>query len=100
MSGRTMAARDKAAVRVVTGPRAGLVLLAPATTVLLVFFAYPLATIVWRSFTEPAAGPGNYLSLLHDGISVTVLIRTVRTAVIVALCTLVIGYPFAFAMTR
>ena len=48
MSGRTMAARDKAAVREVTGPRAGLVLLAPATTVLLVFFAYPLATIVFN----------------------------------------------------
>ena len=92
--------RDEALVPGVTSPRAGALLLAPAIMLLLVFFAYPLATIVWRSFTDPSAGLGNYVSLLHDGVSVTVLIRTLRTAVIVALCTLIIGYPFAFAMTR
>ena len=48
--------RDKALVPGVTSPRAGALLLAPAIMLLLVFFAYPLATIVWRSFTDPFTG--------------------------------------------
>lgn len=72
----------------------------PATAVLLVFFFYPLATIVWQSFTEPRSGFGNYLALLHDGVSMTVLLRTLWTALIVSVCALVIAYPYAFAMTK
>ena len=75
-------------------------LLLPATAVLLVFFFYPLAFIAWRSISEPELGLGNYLALLHDGVSVTVLLRTLRTAFLVALCALVIAYPYAYAMTR
>ncbi|TCO54377.1 ABC transporter permease [Actinocrispum wychmicini] len=75
-------------------------MLLPAVAVLLVFFFYPLATIVWSSFTEPTAGLGNYGALFTDGVSVTVLLRTLRTGLIVALVTLVIAYPYAFAMTR
>src|SRR5207302_6965700 len=48
--------RDKALVPGVTSPRAGALLLAPAIMLLLVFFAYPLTTIVWRSFTDPFTG--------------------------------------------
>ncbi|GAB3504606.1 putative spermidine/putrescine transport system permease protein [Amycolatopsis cihanbeyliensis] len=74
--------------------------LLPAAAVLLVFFFYPLATIVWRSITEPAFGLDNYTVLFTDGVSVTVLLRTLRTALIVALVALVIAYPYAYAMTR
>ena len=66
-------------------------LLLPATAVLLVFFFYPLAFIVWRSVSEPQLGFGNYTALLHDGVSMTVLLRTLRTALVVGLCTLVIA---------
>nr|WP_083466285.1 ABC transporter permease [Kibdelosporangium sp. MJ126-NF4] len=78
---------------------AGWILL-PAIAVLLVFFFYPLAIIVWRSFTEPSVGLDNYTALFTDGVSVTVLLRTLRTALIVGLATLVIAYPYAYAMTR
>ncbi|MBB5956987.1 putative spermidine/putrescine transport system permease protein [Saccharothrix tamanrassetensis] len=78
---------------------AGWVLL-PAVAVLLVFFFYPLATIVWSSFTEPTVGLANYTALFTDGVSVTVLLRTLRTALIVALVALVVAYPYAYAMTR
>ncbi|WP_246019111.1 ABC transporter permease [Saccharothrix australiensis] len=74
--------------------------LLPAVAVLLVFFCYPLATIVWSSFTEPTAGLGNYAALFTDGVSVTVLLRTLRTALVVALVALVVAYPYAYAMTR
>ncbi|TMR02980.1 ABC transporter permease [Actinomadura soli] len=72
----------------------------PATALLLVFFCYPLGNIIWRSFTDPSAGLGNYTKLLDDGVSVTVLTRTLVTALIVGACTLVIAYPYAYAMTR
>ncbi|MFI0479035.1 ABC transporter permease [Actinomadura sp. 9N215] len=72
----------------------------PATALLLVFFCYPLGNIIWRSFTDPDTGLGNYTALLDDGVSVTVLTRTLVTALIVATCTLLIAYPYAYAMTR
>src|SRR5262249_13588313 len=56
--------------------------------------------IVWRSISEPQLGLGNYIALLHDGVSMTVLLRTLRTALLVGLCTLVIAYPYAYAMTK
>ncbi|MEU4228123.1 ABC transporter permease [Nonomuraea sp. NPDC026600] len=75
-------------------------LLLPATAMLLVFFVYPLTAIIWRSFTDPAAGLGNYTALLHDDVSIKILLRTLRTSLIVAVCTLIIAYPYAYAMTR
>ncbi|MFI0423645.1 ABC transporter permease [Spongiactinospora sp. 9N601] len=75
-------------------------LILPAAALLLVFFVYPIATIVWQSFTDPAPGLGNYVALLHDGISVTVIVRTLVTALIVAGSTLIVAYPYAYAMTK
>ncbi|TDD91487.1 ABC transporter permease [Actinomadura rubrisoli] len=75
-------------------------LILPAAALLMVFFFYPIATIVWRSFTDPDVGLGNYTAMLHDGVSVKVLVRTLVTALIVAVSTLVIAYPYAYAMTR
>ncbi|GAA1023233.1 ABC transporter permease [Acrocarpospora pleiomorpha] len=75
-------------------------LLLPGTAILLVFFFYPLAFIVWRSVSEPEFGFSHYLALLDDGVSVVVLLRTLWTALLVGLCTLVIAYPYAYAMTR
>ncbi|MFI7124713.1 ABC transporter permease [Nonomuraea sp. NPDC050153] len=75
-------------------------LLLPATAMLLVFFVYPLTAIIWRSFTDPAIGLSNYTALLHDDVSIKILLRTLRTSLIVALCTLAIAYPYAYAMTR
>nr|WP_323960496.1 ABC transporter permease [Arthrobacter sp. JZ12] len=74
--------------------------LLPAVAFLAVFFLYPLANIVWLSFTDPSVGLGNYTDLLTDGISVTVLVRTLTTSALVALLTLLIAYPYAYAMTK
>lgn len=72
----------------------------PATALMLVFFVYPLIFIVWNSFAEPRFGLGNYTALLHDGVSVTVLFRTLRVSLIITVSCLVIGYGYAYAMTR
>ncbi len=93
------------ATRVPAAPRAGREkrrtswLLLPAAAVVLVFFFYPLAVILWRSFTEPSFGVGNYLAVLGDEVQIRVLLRTLRTALIITVATLVIAYPYAYAMT-
>ncbi len=77
-----------------------LLVLLPAVALLLMAFVYPLANIVWLSFTSPDPGLGNYVKLFTDGISIKILLRTLQTSALVALLTLVIAYPFAYAMTR
>ncbi|MCR6482823.1 ABC transporter permease [Amycolatopsis sp. OK19-0408] len=75
-------------------------LLLPAVALLLVFFCFPLAVILWRSFTEPDFGVGNYLAVLGDEVQVRVVLRTLRTAAIITVATLVVAYPYAYAMSR
>ncbi|MFE5703383.1 ABC transporter permease [Rhodococcus koreensis] len=74
--------------------------LAPGLLLLLVFFFVPLGNIVWKSFTDPTFGLANYQSLITDGVSVRILLRTLLTAAAVATLTLVLGFPYAYAMTR
>ncbi|MEV6909179.1 ABC transporter permease [Amycolatopsis sp. NPDC051071] len=74
-------------------------LLLPAAAVVLVFFFYPLAAILWRSFTEPGFGVGNYLAVLGDEVQIRVILRTLRTALIITVATLIVAYPYAYAMT-
>ncbi|GAA1957155.1 ABC transporter permease [Amycolatopsis minnesotensis] len=75
-------------------------LLFPAAAVLLVFFCYPLAVILLRSFSEPAFGLSNYVSVLGDEVQIRVVLRTLRTALIITVATLVVAYPYAYAMSR
>lgn len=75
-------------------------LLLPALVTVLVFFVYPIGVIVWGSFDTPTLGLQNYTELLHDNVTVTVVIRTFVTAAWVTLATLVLSYPYAYAMTR
>ncbi|MFD1507188.1 ABC transporter permease [Georgenia yuyongxinii] len=78
---------------------AGLLVL-PACIVLAVFFLYPLALIIWRSFSEPSLGFANYVELFTNESSLKVLLRTFLTALAVSTITLVMAYPYAYMMTR
>jgi putative spermidine/putrescine transport system permease protein len=75
-------------------------LLVPAAAFLLVFFFYPLTSIMLTSFSEPSWGLSNYKEVLGDGVTVKVLIRTIITAILVSVLGLVLAYPYAYAMTR
>ncbi|HEY2055594.1 MAG TPA: ABC transporter permease [Solirubrobacterales bacterium] len=75
-------------------------LFVPVAVLLGIFFFYPIGTIVWRSLSEPHFGLEQYTDLLGESVSVTVILRTLRTAAEVALITLVIAYPYAYAMTK
>lgn len=80
-----------------TGPR--YLMLGPASLLVLAAFIYPIGLLVYLSLTDPRAGFGNYVALFTDGISVTVLLRTLRVAAVVTVVTLVLAYPYAYTMT-
>ncbi|NLR99935.1 ABC transporter permease [Rhizobium sp. P38BS-XIX] len=74
-------------------------LLLPSTVLLLATFLYPLLVIAMRSFTDPELGLQNYGSLLTDDISIVIILRTLRIAAIVAVVTLITGFPYAYTLT-
>jgi putative spermidine/putrescine transport system permease protein len=76
------------------------VLLLPAVIVVAAFFFYPLALIIWRSFSDPSLGFSNYVELFTNSASLKVLLRTFITALAVSTITLVMAYPYAYMMTR
>lgn len=76
------------------------VLLAPALALLAGILFLPLILSFWRSISLPELGIGNYVELFTDGVTMTVIGRTVITAAIVMLVSMVLGYPYAYLMTR
>ncbi|ODT05645.1 MAG: ABC transporter permease [Mesorhizobium sp. SCN 65-20] len=80
-------------------PRGPVWLAAPAVLVLLLVLAYPLAIVVWRSFTDPAVGFDNYVWFFQSAVNRTVLQRTFVVAAWVTLVSLICAYPYAYAMT-
>ncbi|MCW2583182.1 MAG: transporter permease [Klenkia sp.] len=79
------------------------VMVVPLLTLLAVLFLAPLATVVIRSFTYPLDAPGglgNYTRVLTDPIALQYAGNTFRTALVVAVLTVVIGYFYAYAMYK
>jgi putative spermidine/putrescine transport system permease protein/mannopine transport system permease protein len=65
-----------------------------------VFFAWPLARVVWRSVAEPALGLGHYGRVFGSGPYLQVLYLTVEVAVTVTGLSLLIAYPVAYVIAR
>ena len=72
----------------------------PAGGLVGVFFFLPLALLLWRSFSEPSLGLQNYTELLGDPTAKTILIRTFVVAFTITAATVLLGYPYAYVMTR
>lgn len=83
--------------RAVRGP-AGLVL--PALALLCVVMVWPLLQLLYRSFMTPTFSLEKYQALFTDGISVTILVRTLVMSAIVTVVTLLLAYPYAYALTK
>jgi ABC-type spermidine/putrescine transport system permease subunit I len=73
-------------------------LLLPAVAFVAFFFLIPLGEMVVRSVTEPSAS--NYTEFVETSAYVRVLGETFRTAIVVTVCCIVLGYPYAYAMRR
>lgn len=75
-------------------------LLVPALALLAVVLLFPLLQSLVRSFGAPEFTFEHYASLFTDGVTLTILGRTAGTAAVVTIVTFVLGYPYAYLMTR
>jgi putative spermidine/putrescine transport system permease protein len=65
-----------------------------------VLFAYPLGSILARSFTDPSVGIENYRRFVEADVYVRTLFTTLKTSALVAGICLLIAYPYAYLMTQ
>lgn len=76
-----------------------ILLMLPAAAALSMLFFYPLYKIIEISFTQPEPGFGNYIDMFTDGYTVTILLRTLWVSATVAVATMILAFPVAYAMT-
>ncbi|HEX6345191.1 ABC transporter permease [Umezawaea sp.] len=74
--------------------------LVPALALLTGILLVPLGGTFVRSVSSPDLTLANYEHLFTDGVTMTVLGRTALTAAVVTLAALLLGYPYAYLMTR
>ncbi|MGG5823851.1 ABC transporter permease [Falsiroseomonas sp. HW251] len=75
-------------------------LLLPLLVFLAGFFLVPLAQVLVMSVTEPEPGLGQFTAIISDAFFLRVLWQTFATAALVAACTLLLGFPLAYAMAE
>ncbi|WP_349898691.1 ABC transporter permease [Parafrigoribacterium soli] len=81
-------------------PSASWLLLVPALALLAAILLVPLGQSLLRSIGTPQFTVQHYASLFTDGVTLKILGRTALTAAIVTVVALVLGYPYAYLMTR
>jgi ABC-type spermidine/putrescine transport system permease subunit I len=79
---------------------APILLVAPLALYMAAFYALPLASMLLRSIADPTWTMENYRRLAGDAVFLHVFGTTLRTALIVTLGALALGYPVALALSR
>jgi putative spermidine/putrescine transport system permease protein len=87
---------------------AGLLLILPPLLLIAVFFLAPLLYLFFVSFHAPSQtdlygdGPTlvNYAQVINDPFYTTIILRTLRTTLILLVLTFVIGYAGAYAIAK
>jgi ABC-type spermidine/putrescine transport system permease subunit I len=77
-----------------------LLLTLPLILYMLVFYALPVLAMLMRSVSDPHWTLDNYRQLAQDTVFFRVFWITLRTALIVTVGTLLLGYPVALALAR
>ena len=73
-------------------------LIAPALVLMIGFYFYPLAKVLWISVTEPKPGLANYGLLFTSESVQRTLLTTARICIITTAITMLLGYVIAYAM--
>ncbi|MCO1616203.1 ABC transporter permease [Micromonospora sp. CPM1] len=81
-------------------PRPQWLLLVPALTLLAWILLVPLGNSLLRSVGNGDWTLRHYESLFTDGVTMRVLVRTAMTAAAVTVIAFLLGYPYAYLMTR
>jgi putative spermidine/putrescine transport system permease protein len=84
-------------------PREGVtaaLLVAPATLAVVVLFVVPIGYVLLLSVTDPTISLEHYRRLFTVPLYTSVMLSTFRTALVVSLACLALGYPLAYVMAR
>jgi ABC-type spermidine/putrescine transport system permease subunit I len=95
-----IAAASRSAPRLSLSRITPVLLVMPLALYMAVFYALPLLSMLLRSLLEPTWTMANYWRLAGDAVFVGVFWTTLRTALVVTLGTLLLGYPVALALLR
>ncbi|MDE3076749.1 MAG: hypothetical protein KGJ86_15130, partial [Chloroflexota bacterium] len=80
-----------------------LLLVVPTIAYLLAFFVYPLAGILWKSFTTDASSAlsvGSYEQVVLSPVYLQVILTTFLIALLTTAVTLVLAYPLAYFLSQ
>lgn len=72
----------------------------PLLVLVTVLYAYPIAKVLWLSFTDPVLGLQNYQQLIDSEGIHRILWTTLRVCIITTLFGVIIGYLIAYSMLR
>ncbi len=75
-------------------------LVGPLVLFMLVFYAIPVVTMLLRSVAEPDWTVSNYVALSNDTVFINVFWTTLRTALLVTIGCVLLGYPVAMTLVR
>jgi putative spermidine/putrescine transport system permease protein len=75
-------------------------LVAPAALSIVVLFVVPIGYVLLLSVTDPSVSLDHYRRLFTVPLYAGVMVNTFKTALIVTLTCLVLGYPLAYVMAR
>ena len=76
-----------------------MLLVAPLLLLLVLAFYLPIVLFLGRSVLEPSLTFDNFARIVDRPVYTTVLVRTFRTATVVAAGTVLLGYPIAYFMS-
>ncbi|MHB2263634.1 ABC transporter permease [Aliihoeflea sp. PC F10.4] len=74
-------------------------LVMPALAVLAGILLVPLLVVITQSFTMPQPGLQNYRWFFGTEVNLVVLLRTFKIAFLVTIFSVIVAYPYAFAMS-
>jgi putative spermidine/putrescine transport system permease protein len=75
-------------------------LVAPAVVSIVVLFVIPIGYVLLLSVTDPSISLDHYRRLFTVPLYASVLLNTFKTALIVTVACLLLGYPLAYVMAR
>jgi mannopine transport system permease protein len=81
-------------------PMLSVLLVLPVLLVLVLVFYLPIGRLLATSVFDPAPTVAHYERIATTPLYTTILVRTLRTALIVTVLTLVLAYPVAYLMSR
>lgn len=100
---RADAGQERPVTRKRTRPNLWALLIVPNLLFLLVAYAYPIFDILRQSVTDfvppQQSGLDNYQWFFETSSNIRILIRTIVTAAIVTVATLLLAYPYAYYLT-